>query len=419
MKKSYIFTVGSNPLPIYIACRYFITNVLKNNENETEFIFIHSSNINENKNINSQEIAKTLEKLLSKVVKDCNSNVKFDLFPIDNPFDFVEVTERIEKDLIPKQINSDVHINFTGGTKVLSSVVYHTFTKKHPILKSSYLSSHDHNLYISDEITPKRLNKIVKISFEDIIDLHGLISNQKQNKNDNIPSLLSLKPILTYYEQIINDRTIYEKYWKLSNEIAETKKYKFLKNNESEIDVTINYIINNLPYKNDEIEKISKLNIDFLKGKWLEYYVYDCIDELMKNKCAGKYEIKLSWHLMPKGKSTDYDFEIDIILLNGYQITAISITTSSSIKACKGKSFEVFHRSKQIGGDFAKSILITMMHEDTKDDKTDNKTINDLKQNLEDSIFYESKFLLLGFNDLKKEKLKRKIGEFLNMEDCE
>ncbi|MGC8651581.1 MAG: DUF1887 domain-containing protein, partial [Minisyncoccia bacterium] len=58
-------------------------------------------------------------------------------------------------------------------------------------------------------------------------------------------------------------------------------------------------------------------------------------------------------------KRNSPNFELDIFLINGYQLIGISLTTSTRQGECKLKGFEVIHRVKQIGGDESKAILIT------------------------------------------------------------
>lgn len=106
-------------------------------------------------------------------------------------------------------------------------------------------------------------------------------------------------------------------------------------------------------------------------------------------------------------KNTDRckPFEVDIFILNGYQVCGISCTTSSKEAECKNKGFEVLHRVRQIGGEEAKTILITCL-EDEK--------IEDFYKDIEDKTRSNSnEFLVLGIEDLKPNNLWGKIREHI------
>jgi hypothetical protein len=59
--------------------------------------------------------------------------------------------------------------------------------------------------------------------------------------------------------------------------------------------------------------------------------------------------------------------EIDVCVVLGYQLVAVSCTTDSGRGLVKSKGFEVWHRARQIGGDAARAVLVCWM----KDDKAE------------------------------------------------
>ena len=60
---------------------------------------------------------------------------------------------------------------------------------------------------------------------------------------------------------------------------------------------------------------------------------------------------------MPHGRA-NRDFELDVSGILGYQLLAISCSMSIEQGSLKRKAFEILHRSKQVGGDGAKCILL-------------------------------------------------------------
>lgn len=153
--------------------------------------------------------------------------------------------------------------------------------------------------------------------------------------------------------------------------------------------------------------------VDFLNGKWLELYVYDIITSGIENdkklrEMSDKGLIVIKNNQEIKRHNSVKPFEIDVMILNGYQVCGISCTTSSTQGECKNKGFEIMHRTKQMGGDEARSILITCLSDDIQNDE--NKTFEvfyeDLK-NITGSALHE--FLALGLKHLKPDILWKEI----------
>lgn len=140
--------------------------------------------------------------------------------------------------------------------------------------------------------------------------------------------------------------------------------------------------------------------IEFLDGGWLEDYVH-------KTLAVGlvDFNIKIlkDWEI----KKDDWtgNFQIDVILMKGYQLIGISCTTSEKRDLCKSKGFEIIHRTRQIGGDEAKAVLITRFNDEGK---------KDLQKELEiDTGGTKTNILVLGMSDLKEECLIAKISDFV------
>lgn len=98
---------------------------------------------------------------------------------------------------------------------------------------------------------------------------------------------------------------------------------------------------------------------EWLNGKWLEDYVLqkvlDVKDRCFLHDCGSGLE-----PAKPNASQEPY-FEIDVVAIRGYQLFAISCTTSSDLKRCKLKLFEVFVRAPQLGGDEARIGLVCMV----------------------------------------------------------
>ncbi|MGB4019393.1 MAG: hypothetical protein WBK78_07835, partial [Syntrophomonadaceae bacterium] len=107
-------------------------------------------------------------------------------------------------------------------------------------------------------------------------------------------------------------------------------------------------------------------------------------------------------------------FEIDVLAINGYQICGISCGTPIKYdkegkerlsNSLKNKGFEIILRSSQIGGEEARSALVTLLE-------------RRIAANLENDLRAatgagQDKFILLGRDDLPEEKMWKKLEKHI------
>jgi hypothetical protein len=116
-----------------------------------------------------------------------------------------------------------------------------------------------------------------------------------------------------------------------------------------------------------------------------------------------KITIDINWVIKKsEWQSPNQNFELDVILLKGYQLIGISCTTSEKKGECKNKGFEIFMRTRQIGGEEARAVLVTRLSEP-----------GELQGELEVDTGGGGNILVLGADDLKENILVRKICEFI------
>jgi hypothetical protein len=91
----------------------------------------------------------------------------------------------------------------------------------------------------------------------------------------------------------------------------------------------------------------------WLEAKWLEHYVASCLEKsgLFDSVCIGVETI------LEEDKQRPVCFELDVVGIRGYQLFAISCTTSGGFHI-KQKLFEVVMRARQLGGDEARIALV-------------------------------------------------------------
>ncbi|HOJ36926.1 MAG TPA: hypothetical protein PLI27_06275 [Ignavibacteriales bacterium] len=142
----------------------------------------------------------------------------------------------------------------------------------------------------------------------------------------------------------------------------------------------------------------------FLDGTWLENYIFSILFEHLQ---SNNYKVYKNLEFI-KEKETNKNkkFKIDCIVLKEYQIIGISCTTEKSIKLCKMKAFEVYYRTKQIGGTQTKNILVSFAKENTAKELQEELAI--------DTGSDKSNILILGYKDFEPLISKEKFLNFIN-----
>jgi hypothetical protein len=421
--KVLVLSVGTNPLPNYIVGSYL-------KEKYNKFVLIYSE---EKEEINQYSTYDYAEKLKERLDID---NKEWTLLPLSN----ISNKEKIEKDLREefqeKNYNGfdEVHFNYTGGTKTMVVHIYNFLKDKFKDkFKGSYLDARDYKLVYDDSENTINLKDIIKIDINALLSIHlykdinfeCYDTYSYKSKFNN-----SFDKISQEIEKAVKDgkgeefikwledpfRKIFKGDDKLLKQTSRFKKHveKLLKDNDSspidkfkkEASPFIWDILNAFPegkklndgqklwipddkITNDNLSSRVKDTVEFLDGKWFEWYVYSQIkSELFDRKLKEGEHFGIS---LKAQKKDSPDFELDIFLINGYQLIGISLTTSSKKDLCKLKGFEVIHRVRQIGGDESKAILITGM---------DKSKTEDLQKDLAyETGSTEKRFVVFGIDD--------------------
>lgn len=113
----------------------------------------------------------------------------------------------------------------------------------------------------------------------------------------------------------------------------------------------------------DNNRRLGRLSA-FLDGFWLENYVLGCIinirnafEEANEEQLHPIQEVYRGLKVTRAGTNAT-EFELDVAALKGYQLFAISCTTSLVKEQNKKRLFEAYTRARQMGGDEARVALI-------------------------------------------------------------
>lgn len=404
--------MGTNPLPDFVVADYFI----KTNKGLKDIYLIYSEETKEQKS--TKVYAENLRELLKKRYQDIK--VSFSLVPLSNISFAEDIRKDIQKGLIPKiPPGSSIHLNYTGGTKAIGIHSYRTIEdslkeNRFTDASFSYLDARSFRL-IDDRkgAFTTDLRELVHISFKELIELHGYQRTNEDSPFKFTESLHVFKELIDkgelkrYFEAYRREnfckkdtQTLIEKKKEITEELRN------MKATEPLLSIVLalpeEYRIFNAdgtfrePSTNEQIKK----TIKFLDGQWLEQYIYELIK---KEESFKDYEVEINCEITRPDWGLNR-FELDVSILKGYQLVGLSCTTSHDRKICKSKGFEILHRTKQIGGDEARAVLITRLEDAKKDG---------LRDELEIDTGGKENILVLGEEDLKKDIFIDMLQEFI------
>ena len=398
-----ILLIGKNPLPNYVTAKYFLRHVTR-----LKSIIAACSK-------DTREIAGRLEKVLRRQFPDLSFD--FNYIELDNPSDAIGIRLQIQQVIsTPQRKNSKIHLNYTGGTK---NMVVHAYLSVFVNTAEgnafySYLDAREFRLkYDENQPDSPDLRPEIDLPLQDLLELHdcdtGKIAREPDWTAANaifqnwiiegliIDFLQWRDDFLTPYFFDTEHRKIPAK--KLNNPLEMTGF------SSSPFFDRVNVLLPSLPpqqswhfadsdklilaesgAKYDEWFKV----IEYLDGKWLEYYIYDLI--LQK----GSTHWKVSWGRHVKRHGAARDFEIDVLVLNGYQLCGISVTTANRRSHYKTKAFEILHRVTQMGGEEARAVLVTTI---------DKMRVEELKEDVQMDTGAGENLLILGLEDLRPDML--------------
>lgn len=407
-----ILLMGTNPLPNFVVARYFL-------DHNPELRTIRAAYTKE-----TEIIARRLEGVLYKLYP--KERFSFHDCYISNPGDASVIRHAIEEYAIGEERqNGKFHLNYTGGTKVMG---IHAYRSAFPLVATdqmsfSYLDAHNFTLKVEGDSPIEDLRRQIGITFPDLLELHGCkIFKEKPGidwsqpnefvcrwvKENKISDFLlwRKKAVLPWFYDGKHDFLEKPQVTRIQlfpdlpglasfNVEAADFLQSFPEPFKWEFDATGNLV---LPESDKARKKWREGAVKYIDGIWLEYYASKIIQE----ECRGLFEIHCNKFIIRERASKE--FEIDILALYGYQLCGISVTTADIRYYQKSKAFEILHRSAQMGGDEARSVLLSVMEPDK---------VFELKQDLEVDTGNIEALLVLGKNDLAPEIMWRKIKQHI------
>ncbi len=402
--------VGENPLPNYVAA----LTLLK--DGGTVYL-VFTSHTKPQKNCLIQQLQERKKLGIGKI-----DWIDLDKYESDSD----RIRDRIQKKIKSIKIGK-IGLNYTGGTKAMAVHAYRAVQELKPDAVFSYLDSRSLEMCIDRRNnSPIREKVLLKISFTKLFGLHNL-----KWKDDRPPCLDSTLPdAAAELAKFYQDEKLAKAWrdWCKKTLLCQMKcrdEYKndvWKKENELKAQPTIE--IKSLP---DNIKNILRQHLDastdvldisvtqkkgfndlthvcaWLDGIWLEDYVLEQVKQV-----ASEYSINdrgMSFRIQDPENTRREKFEFDVAFMLGYQLFAISCTTTDSKSLCKQKLIEAHLRARQLGGDEARVALVCYYH-----------TPGHIKAELRTTIA-DRKIEVFGREDLPK--LASKIGKWINKNNQE
>ena len=341
-RTKYLFLlVGENPLPNYVAAKLLL-------EAEGTLYLIHSGGTD----IQAERLAKVLK----------SEGVKSEPVLLDNESDAYRIQKRVSNRL-EKLEDGSVGLHYSGGTKPMAVHIYRTLLEyddehlKRTVF--SYLSSQRMRIVINrsdgqpdDVISIHRSD--LEVDLDTIFNLHGMHwkLDEPPEREIQLPDLTRL-----FVQELVNGTS------------KEKKKSSWIQGLDS-----LSIVPRTLP---TEVLKILKSknyicdldnhggfqpgsDFDSFKKNWLrdnrwfELYV---LQEIQKVKIEGSAIKDYAMDFKIPLKTRD-GFQFDIAFTHGYQLFALSCSTTDNYKTCKGKLLEAYIRAQQMGGSETRVALV-------------------------------------------------------------
>ena len=437
-----VLLIGTNPLPNFVTAKYFV----RTNKQLERIWLIFSEKTK--RHGETRDLAANIKRVIKEKLK-FNS---IEEIPLRDIGSVPAIRQDLMRNFSSRAIgNSIFHLNYTGGTKSMAVQTYRFFEGSGYQCSFSYLDGRDFRLKYDEELLgiTGDLRYEIGISLEDLIALHGyekLRADETGAYKDTIKRFQGLIEQDKLREYLCWKDAVLRRIYYSSGRIIETTKLflehnklrsntdreeyrkcfsdkipdfvmdllKTLPKKKSILDESNNLWIPNSSLYNAKFCERVKVTVELLDGKWLEDYVFDVIDSSLKADskldpllAAKQITIESNWEIVKKsaGGATGKKFELDVILLNGYQVCGISCTTIKKEGFSKNKGFEIVHRTRQIGGEEARSILVTCI-----DREGDRHNFDNFYEDLKDKTGSRShEFTVLGLQDLKPDRLWDKI----------
>lgn len=369
--KHLFLLMGTNPLPNYVAAKLLASP-------EGCIYFVHTDETN---------------KITDRLIDTLKLNEgQFCKIP----------TEDADESNISSQVShyskdkKDLGLNYTGGTKIMSVHAYRAIEKICPEAIFSYLDARELSMRISklneSSISPTLLGDSIKLSFSDLLYMHGYTLKNAPKKDPIQP-----KVACDLAEVPIERLRCWCDYNLRSGPGTPIKKKKSQRKELLEVKLPIDpclAVLSSFRHGCSTLGELSekwKMDVvelaEWLDGKWLEHYTLWSIKKVASSNNITDVGLGI--------KPNEKVFEFDVAAMRGYQLFAISCTTDTKKKMLKQKLFEAYIRARQMGGEEARVALVCCASPESPDSNP-----KKIEQEIQDEWEAKDKIRVFGTDSL-------------------
>lgn len=340
----------------------------------------------------TKKISDSLEEFIkNKNAFENGLNIKSesDLFNLENYYDpektYNELLQKFK--IIYKEIESSgirepiIELNYTGGTKVISSlscIIFNKiFQKKYKNIHLTYLDGEKGQIHIFNSSSNKELiinykkkYGTIPLTVNDVVDVHMGISS---SSNETFKQSEFSKDFFKY---IINNIDKKEDIIKYKNDL-----YEGLKDIKSSVNKVSNFLdefslknkllhgynsannfFESFYIKKDDLNKKKMKKIsENLCGKWFEEVIHQILLELKEESIIDDFVSNLE---NKKDKKTT--FELDFIAMKDYKLYYLSVSTVDKEKETEFKLYEAKKRVNIISDAESAVAAVTFVEDKDK-----------------------------------------------------
>lgn len=402
MKNALVLLIGSNNIPNYVTAKYLLNPERKDTDElpvPENLVLVFSEETKKYRNSLVDILGIGYEKV------------------IDVHLGSDERKHNIIKEMLKEKLEANgsfitsVHLNYTGGTKVMVLAAYEAVEDYCEGSKGklySYLDPENFKLTTNgDSQFPRRdndLRSFVKPAISEIFKLHCIDVGNHEPKKETTPEYQRFASKEDFFARV-SGKDFQDALATFENKLKERKPKYFEEEHVaifSNLLRTENILDSNESPNLSECRKIYSL----VASDWLEQAVFSALRSIQsKNDTFELSEIL--WNV--KGFNADRNFEIDVMALCGYQMIVFSCTSGYKPGDCKQKAFEVNYRAVQMGGEHAKSVLVCLGDNTNSKDPCLDGIRNDMTQ-----FEAAQNFSIIGREDLSdRKKLEEAIRAIL------
>ncbi|MBD2471728.1 Card1-like endonuclease domain-containing protein [Nostoc sp. FACHB-145] len=354
--------MGENPLPNYVTANLLLK------KGGTPYL-VHTTG--------TETQAKRLKNILDNkpISLQPAKLISLDLYESDAYHIQDEIRRKIQS-----LKNGRIGLNYTGGTKAMAVHAYRAVLSQSPAdTVFSYLDARRLEMCIDREdgerIRIKVKPELLDVKLVRLFQLHGLELKQKPTQQAQLPKLATelanifqeestAKQWFDWFYKVFREQAYKNKLngggeWKSKTALLEV--LTPLDNIPQEIILAFkeeNFVTDDNQLSLQKVDKTGTFKeiknfCKWLDGLWLEHYVLEQVKNIADKQIE---DYGLNFEIPIKG--TRDGFEFDVAFTRGYQLFAISCSTTSNRSLCKSKLFEAYLRARQMGGDEARVALV-------------------------------------------------------------